>query len=144
MARFPNAKSSEGEAIASLADRVVTAMMAAYTALTSDDPTLTAAQMVNGVVNISGQTTAQDVTTPSAAALVAALPDAQVGSAFDFALQNANTSSGAATVVAGAGVTLTGVTTVPITKTQLYKGIVTNATAGAEAVRLVGLLTAPV
>ena len=114
----------------------------AYNALTADDPTLTAAQMVNGVVKVSGQTTAQGVTTPTATLLLAALPDAKVGTSFDFVLQNANSSSGEATIVAGEGVTLVGTTIVPITKTQLYKGIVTAVST--PAVSLIGLLTAPV
>lgn len=142
--RFPKAKASEGEAIGSLADRVVQAMAAAWVALTSNSPTLTVAQFISAVLNLSGQTGAQTVTTPTAAAIVAALPDAQVGTAFDFALQNANTSSGAVTLAAGAGVTLRGTVNVPITKTQLYKGVVTNATPGAEAVDLIGLLTAAI
>lgn len=142
--RFPKAKASEGEAIGSLADRVVSAVAAAWVALTTNSPTLAVAQFIGAVLNLSGQTGAQTVTTPSAAAIVAALPDAQVGTSFDFALQNANTSSGAVTLQAGAGVTFRGTVNVPITKTQLYKGVVTNITPGAEAVDLIGLLTAAI
>lgn len=140
--RFTTAQGSQTDAINSVADLANFDTVFSYNALTSDDPTLTVAQMVNGIVNVSGQTTAQDVTTPTAAAIVAAIPNCQVGSCFEFTLQNANTSSGAVTIVAGSGVTLTGTTAVAITKTQIYRGIVTNV--GTPAVRLVGLLTAAV
>jgi hypothetical protein len=138
--RFTTAQGSQTDAINSVADLANFDTVFSYTALTSDDPTLTVAQMVNGIVKVSGQTTAQDVTTPTAAAIVAAIPNCQVGSSFEFTLQNENTSSGAVTVVAGSGVTLTGDTAVPIGQTQIYRGIVTNATTAA--VRLVGLLNA--
>lgn len=123
-------------------DQINAAAALAYNAVTSDDPTLTAAQMVNGIVNVSGQTTAQDVTTAAAAALVALIPNVQIGSSFEFTLRNAHTSSGAVTVVAGAGVTLALTTAVPISKTQIYRGIVTAI--DTPAVTLYGLLYAPV
>lgn len=123
-------------------DQINAAAALAYNAVTSDDPTLTAAQMVNGIVNVSGQTTAQDVTTAAAAALVALIPNVQIGSAFEFTLRNAHTSSGAVTVVAGSGVTLALTTAVPISKTQIYRGIVTAI--DTPAVTLYGLLYAPV
>lgn len=144
MARFAATQASEGAAIGTAVDVANFAAQSAYTALTSNNPTLTAAQMLNGIVNVSGQTAAQAVTTPTAAALVAAIPNCQVGSSFDFVLQNANTSSGAVTFTAGSGVTNVGTVNVPITKTQVYRGIVTNATSGAEAVSIYGLLTAAI
>lgn len=143
MARYGNpAPGSQTEAINRVADQAVLANSAKYNAITTSSPTLSAAQMVNGIVKVSGQTDAQTVTTPSAAALIAEIPNAQVGSSFDFVLINAHTSSGAVTVAAGSGVSLKETTAVPITKTQLYKGIVTNV--GTPAVDLIGLLTAPV
>lgn len=140
--RFTVAQGSETDAINAVADLSNFVAGFTYTALTSNSPTLTTTQMLNGIVNVSGQTAAQNVTTPTAAAIVAAIPNCQVGSSFELTLQNANTSSGAVTVVAGTNVTLTGTTAVPISKSQIYRGIVTDATT--PAVRLVGLLTAPV
>jgi hypothetical protein len=144
MARFAAAQNSEGAAIGTTVDVANFAGSSAYNGITASAPTLTAAQMLNGIAALSGQTAAQNVTTADAADLVAAIPNCMVGSSFDFVIQNGHSSSGAATVLAGAGVTLTGVTAVPVAKTQLYRGIVTNATAGAAAVRLVGLLTVPI
>lgn len=144
MPRFAAAQNSEGAAIGTTVDVANFAGSGAYNAITAASPTLTTAQMLNGIAALSGQTAAQNVTTPSAAALVAAIPNCMVGSAFDFVIINGHSSSGAATVLAGAGVTLTLTTVVPIAKTQLYRGIVTNITPGAQAVRLVGLLTVPI
>lgn len=141
MARFASTQTSEGDAIGTLADAIVAHSAIAYNAVTSDGPTLTAAQMVNGIVKISGQTGAQAVTTPTATAIVAAIPNAQVGSMFWFALINAHTPSGAATLTAGAGVTLSSITdVVAVANSQIYIGRVT-ATA-TPAVTIYGLLTA--
>lgn len=142
MARFANTQGSSTEAINTIADVANLVGQMTYTALTSSSPTLTAAQVVSGIVNLSGQTAAQTVTLPTAALICAAIPNCQVGSSFELILQNANTSSGAVTLTAGTGNTLVGTTTVPITKTQIYRGIVTNATTAA--VSIYGILTAPV
>jgi hypothetical protein len=142
MARFANTQGSSTEAINTIADVANLVGQMAYNALTTSSPTLTAAQSVNGIVNLSGQTAAQTVTLPTAALICAAIPNCQVGSAFELILQNANTSSGAVTLAAGTGNTLVGTTAVPITKTQIYRGIVTNATT--PTVSVYGILTAPV
>jgi hypothetical protein len=122
-------------------DAIVAATTRAYNALTSSSPTLTAAQLVNAFLKLSGQTAAQTPTTPSATAICAAIPNCQIGSYFEFTIQNANTSSGAVTLTAGAGVTVTD-GAVPITKTQLFRGIVTAI--DTPAVTIYGLLTAPI
>lgn len=116
--------------------------LGAYNSITSSSPTLTAAQFVNGIVNLSGQTAAQAPVTPTAALIVAALSNPQIGTVFEFTLQNAHTSSGAVTLTPGSGVTIVSGAAVPITKTQLYRGIVTAI--GTPAVSIYGLLTAPV
>lgn len=144
MSEFATNPGSETAAINKAAQIANEASSASLDSVTAANPTLTGAQTVNAIVTLSGQTAAQNVTTPTAAAILAAMPNPLVGSAFDLVIRNEHTSSGAATVVAGDGVTLDGTTTVPIAKTQLYKGVVTNATAGEEAVTLYGLLTVPI
>jgi hypothetical protein len=142
MARFAETQGSTTDAINTTVDVANFAAQRALVALTADDPTLTAAQTVNAIVTASGQTTAQDVTTPTATAIVAAIPNCQIGSAFELIIRNEHTSSGAITVVAGSGVTLDGTTAVPITKTQVYRGVVTAV--DTPAVTLYGLLTAAI
>ena len=66
------------------------------------------------------------------AAIVAAIPNCEVGSAFRVRAYNQN--SGTLTMVAGSGVTFVGVSTVATVKCQAWDYIVTNATSGSEAV----------
>jgi hypothetical protein len=140
MARFASAQVGLTQAIDTVVDEANQSGQGADNAVTTTSFTATVAQLINGVIRLSGQA-AINVTTPTAAQIVAAIFNCQVGSWFEFTLQNNN--SGTATVVAGTGVTLAGTLTAPTTnKTQIYKGIVTNATLGSEAVKLVGLLVA--
>jgi hypothetical protein len=142
MARFADTLGSNTEAINTVADQANSQTMGAYTALTSSSPTFTAAQFVNGIINLSGQTAAQSPVPPTATAILAALPNAQIGTIFDVVIINANTSSGAATLQTATGVTLVGTVAIPITKTQLFRGRVTGI--DTPAVVMYGLLTAPV
>lgn len=107
-----NVASDEG-AIQYLAAIVNSMRSGLYTGLTGASPTLTAAQMVGGSVSVSGQTTAQNVTTDTAANIIARMQaldaNAAIGSTARFTLINDNTSSGAVTVVLGSGVTNAGV-----------------------------------
>lgn len=142
MARFATAPGSETEAIGLVADQANAASLGEYNNITASSPTFTAAQFVNGIINLSGQTAAQSPVPPSAAAIVAALPNCQIGTTFDVVIQNAHTSSGAATLQVASGVTLVGTVAIPITKTQLFRGRVTGVST--PAVVIYGLLTAPV
>jgi hypothetical protein len=98
--------------------------------------TYTTAQFLTGAIFRSGAAAVSD-TTPTAAAIVAAIPGASVGSGKEIVINNAN--SGLLTLVAGTGVTLVGTTTVTNAKARRYQVQVTNATSGAEAVRFIGL-----
>jgi hypothetical protein len=98
--------------------------------------TYTAAQFLGGVISRSGATTVSD-TTPTAAAIVAAIPGCEVGSATY--LDIINTNSGLLTILAGSGVTLSGTTTIATVNTRRYAIIVTNATLSSEAVTMRGL-----
>lgn len=135
--RFVEEYGSETQAINNLADRVQQVAQTEYT-VDADGGTiaLTAVQVVNGVFRITGGTTSA-VTFPSAASVVAEIPNAQVGSSFDFVLHNGGT--GTATLTAGTGNTLVGTTDPTTLKSLLVKGLVTNATVGAEAVTYIGL-----
>lgn len=98
--------------------------------------TLTAAQVLGGVLDRDGAVTVSD-TTPTAAALVAAYPGVSVGDAKQLKIRNRNT--GTLTLLAGAGVTLEGTTTIPTVNTRTYLVRFTNVTPGAEAVTLSGI-----
>lgn len=141
MARFASNYNSEGDAIGALADQLVATTSRNYAAKTvTTHYTLTVGEMINGIVKEAGTPGAHNVTTPTAAQIVAAIKNCQVGSAFEFVLMN--TSDNTATIVAGTTVTLVGVTAVPTNKTQVYRGVVTAI--DTPAVSLIGLLYAPV
>jgi hypothetical protein len=110
---LPSNVSSDEGAIQYLAAILNSMRSGLYTGLTGASPTLTAAQMVGGSVSVSGQTTAQNVTTDTAANIIARMQaldaNAAIGSTASFTLINDNTSSGAVTVVLGSGVTNAGV-----------------------------------
>jgi hypothetical protein len=81
--------------------------------------TLTAAQVLNGILLVgSGATTAQTYTLPTVALLEADVSSAdKVGSSFTFRVVNLGTSSGTAIIAAGTGWTVTGslTMTIPVT-----------------------------
>ena len=81
--------------------------------------TLTAAQVLNGLLLVgSGATTAQTYTLPTVALLEATLSNSdKVGTSFVFRVVNLGTSSGTAIIAAGTGWTVSGslTMTVPVT-----------------------------
>jgi len=81
--------------------------------------TLTAAQVLNGILLVgSGATTAQTYTLPTVALLEATLSNSdKVGTSFTFSVVNLGTSSGTAIIAAGTGWTVTGslTMTIPVT-----------------------------
>ena len=81
--------------------------------------TLTAAQVVNGILLVgSGATSAQTYTLPTVALLEAALVNSdKVGTSFMFRVVNLGTSSGTAIIAAGTGWTVSGslTMTIPVT-----------------------------
>lgn len=101
--------------------------------------TLAASSIVSGIYVRSGATAAVAATTDTAANIVSALgPNAWVGQTFLLFYVNLNTTSGAVTVSAGTGVTLTGTNTVPVAGLRCYVGTVTNVTSGSQAVTMQG------
>ncbi len=109
---LPSNVSSDEGAIQYLAAIVAAMRNGLYTSLTGASPTLTAAQMVGGVIALSGQTAAQTPTTDTAANIIARMQaldaNAAIGSSAPFTLVNDNTSSGAVTLQLGSGVTNAG------------------------------------
>lgn len=93
--------------------------------------TLTAAQILGGMIDVTGTT--GTYTFPTAANMIAGIPNCKVGDTFDFLFNN--DGSGNATLAAG-GATLQGATaalTVATTVCKILRGIVTNATVSSEA-----------
>jgi hypothetical protein len=98
----------------------------------------TAASIIGGVITRTGPTAAFTDTTPTAAAIIAALPaDSQVGQSWELTYKNTVAFTG--TLAAGSGVTLSGVTILP--PNSVGRFLVTYATA--TTVTIVGLGVGP-
>lgn len=98
------------------------------------------ATFLSGLVARSGPVGAFNDTTPTAAQIVAAIPNAIVGSTRLVFIANAG--GGLLTMLAGAGVTLAGTTTVAAGNTRAYIVSVTSIISGSEAVTVRGFMTA--
>lgn len=100
-------------------------IMGAYAApqTATSTATLTAAQIVGGMLVANPGTSAATYTLPTGALIDAAVPNATVGSTFDLALINIGTSSGAVTLAVSTGVTDGGnaVTAVAVTTSALFR-----------------------
>ena len=95
--------------------------------------TLTAAQVLNGILLVgSGATTAQTYTLPTVALLEATLSNSdKVGTAFKFRVVNLGTSSGTAIIAAGTGWTVTGSLTMTVPVTTGATMVARKSAAGA-------------
>lgn len=100
--------------------------------------TLSIAQTLTPLLDRSGAATVSD-TTPTAAAMVAALPGVRVSQSYVWRVRNRN--SGTLTIVAGNGITLaTGNTnTIAAASTRAFLVVFTNVSPGAEAVTMYSL-----
>jgi hypothetical protein len=112
--------------------------------------TYTVAQLLGGIIVRTGITSATvaDVT-PTAAAIVAAMPRCAVGDTFELSIINNDATAAAFSLSGGSGVTLTylggsGGAGIPPMQQRTYCGIVTNATPGSEAVSLLTYQQSPV
>ncbi len=105
------------------------------TVSTSGADTIPAAKMVDGILDRDqGAADASD-TTDTAAAIVAAIPGAAVGSSFVYKIRNISATSGQKiTILAGVGVTISGIADLYAGSAADYIGIVTNV--GTPAVTL--------
>lgn len=102
--------------------------------------TLTAAQIVAGAIMRSGPTAAYTDTTDTAANIIAAIPDAQVNTGFEFTIVNG--VAFADTLAAGTGVTLSGTTAIAASAVRRYLLQITSITTPAVTITGLGAMTA--
>lgn len=141
MATWPTEQKSNTQAINTLQDQLTQEQTTVNTALTGATTTLTAAQVVGGVIQQSGSNGALAPTLPTAAAIIAQMgPGVAAGDAFDFSFINTNNAT--VTITTNTGLTLQGTMAIPTNKTQQFRGVVTNV--ASPAVTIIGLLVAPV
>lgn len=92
--------------------------------------TITGSSIVGGVITRSGPVAAFTDTTDTAANIISALPNAQVGMSWAFTLKN--TTAFTDTLAAGAGVTLSGATVLP--PNTVLRALATYTGAGAVSI----------
>lgn len=91
-----------------------------------------AAQMVNGMLDRNGGTTNRIDTSDTAAAIIALLPGAIVGSTFEFVIRNVSVTAGQQIdFTAGSGVSISGTSSIFAGGDITYIGIVTNVATPA-------------
>lgn len=103
-----------------------------------DTATVTAAQLLKRILD-SVPTAAAAFALPTAALLVAAIPNAKVGDSFSFIITNNSAGANTITVSAGSGGTGDGTLTVAQNVCRLFIVTITNVTAAAEAYLVFGI-----
>lgn len=98
--------------------------------------TFTAAGMVGGVIVRSGCSATFSDTTPTATQILAAMPSATIGTAFNLRIKNATDFT--QTILAGSGVTLSGTITILANSYIDFIGIFTNVTSPALTISNIG------
>lgn len=100
--------------------------------------TLTAAEVLTQVID-GTPTAAATYTLPTAALLVAAIPNCQAGTSFMFFVNNKAGAAYTITLAAGSGGTGDGTLTVAQNIVRAFLIIITNVTSGSEAYSVYGI-----
>lgn len=83
--------------------------------------TITAAQILSGLLVTVAGTAARGQTLPTGTQVDTALPNAKVGSTFDISMVNLGTSSGVITLTGGTGFSIVGLNTIPVTSSATFR-----------------------
>ena len=103
---------------------------------TAGNAAYSAANLLTGIISRDPNGDDRADTLPTAAALVAAIPGAIVGTSFGFAVQNRSNAESGETITVTApngAVTVSGVATIALGKARLFRVRLTNRAAGSEA-----------
>ena len=117
-------------------------LMTPTTISTAANVTLTAAQLLNGLILRDGNGGARTDTLPTAALLVEAIQGAMVGTSFYLEFRNTTSTAVAITLAAGTGCTISGTATVAQLNGKSLLINLTNVTPGSEAYTVYSLGTA--
>lgn len=109
---------------------------------TAGNVTLTAAQLMNGMILRDGNGGARTDTLPTAALLVEAIQGAMVGTSFVCELRNSTSTAVSITLAAGTGCTISGTATIAQLNSKALLINITNVTPGSEAYTVYSLGTA--
>lgn len=106
-----------------------TKMTTASTINTAGVETYTAAQLLGGLILRDPAGSGRSDVTPAASDIIAAIPQAGVGTSFEFTIRNTADASEAITVTAGSGVTISGTATIAQNNSKRFLAVVTGAAA---------------
>ena len=102
--------------------------------------TLTAAMLLSGLIMRTGPTGNYADTTPTAAQIVAAMDNPQIGDSFDFI--HVNGVAYICTFTAGNGITLAGTVNNAASKVRQYRATITNVATPAVLITGIGEMVA--
>jgi len=102
------------------------------TLTTASNLTLTAAQILGGLILRATSGAGRTDTLPTAALLVAAIPGAQIGTGFEFTIRNDAGAAETITVAAGVGGTTKGTMTIAQNNMKRFLIVLTAVAAGSE------------
>lgn len=103
--------------------------------------TMTAAQILGGLILRDPNGAGRADLVPTAANLVAAIPGAEVGTSFEFTIRNTADAAETITVTTNTGATLSGTMTIAQNNSKRFLARLTNVTVGSEAYALYSLGT---
>ncbi|MCE5335248.1 MAG: hypothetical protein LLG06_11755 [Desulfobacteraceae bacterium] len=103
--------------------------------------TYTAAELIGGLILRDPAGGARNDVTPTAAAIVAGIAGAVIGSSFEFTIRNTADAAETITLTAGSGVTLSGTMTIAQLNTKRFLAVCTAVASGSEAVTIYSLGT---
>lgn len=109
---------------------------------TAGPRTYTAAELIGGLILRDCAGAIRSDVTPTAALLVAALPDAIVGTSFRVVIRNTSDAAETLTITGGTGVTVSGTATIAQNNSKEFLVRLDNVTAAAEAVTVYSMGTA--
>lgn len=103
--------------------------------------TLTAAQVLGGLILRNTNGASRSDVFPTAALLRAAVPDAKVGTTLMLIIRNTAAGIETITMTAGTGITISGTATIGQNNTKIFLLVFTNVTPGSEAVTAYSVMT---
>lgn len=95
--------------------------------------TLTAAQLLGGLILRDPNGAGRSDVFPTAALLVAAIPGATIGTSFNVTIRNTADAAETITMTAGTGCTISGTATIAQNNSKTFLIRLTGVTAGSEA-----------
>lgn len=130
-----------GASVGQFAAKDVLKLITVTTQTTASNKTITAAQILGGLILRDPNGGARTDTLPTAALLVAAISGAKIGDAFEFTYRNTADAAETITIAAGTGGTASGTMTIAQNNTKRFLVVLTGVVSGSEAYTVYSLGT---